>query len=212
MKEHCHRSVLAAVVRRSWRHVLEASVLPAVLFYLALVTAGLTLAYVVALAYAYGIAGLRRFRGRPLPPLLVLTIIGITIRTVVAIVSGSPFLYFLQPVLSTLAMSGVLLVSIALGRPLIGTLAYEFWPITAEDAACPGVNRHFRNLTVLWAGVNVASAAVTMTLLLVLPLGAFVALKQVSGLAITGVGVYVTVSSSLRMARREGLASLSIAV
>jgi hypothetical protein len=47
-----------------------------------------------------------------------------------------------------------------------------------------------------------------MILLAVLPLATFVAVKQLTGLGITAVGVYVTVSSSLRMARRENLASL----
>ena len=44
----------------------------------------------------------------------------------VAVISGSAFVYFFQPMLSTLAMSAVFLVSIAVGRPLIGTLAHEF--------------------------------------------------------------------------------------
>lgn len=211
VEEHGLRSVLLAVVRRSRRHVIEASVIPAVLFYVCLITGGLTFAYVTALTYAYGAAARRWRRGERVPPLLLLTIIGITIRTVVAVISGSSFVYFLQPVLSTVAMSGVFLVSVALGRPLIASLAHEFWPITPEDAACPGVARHFRNLTVLWAGVNLASAIATMALLLYLPVTTFVAVKQLSGLAITGVGVYVTVASSLRMARREGLSCLAIA-
>jgi hypothetical protein len=210
-ERHSHRSVLRAVVRRSGPHFIEASVVPGVLFYACLIAFGLTAAYLVALAWAYGAVAVRRARGRSVPPLLLLAVIGLSVRTVVAAISGSAFVYFLQPVLSTLAMSAVFLISVLIGRPLIATLAHEFWPITPEDAACPGVSRLFRNLTLLWAGINLATAVATLTLLLVLPLAPFVAAKQVSGWLITGAGVYITVSSSLRMARREGLSAAYVA-
>jgi hypothetical protein len=205
---HTRRSVIRIVVRRSRRHVIEASVIPAVLFYGALVAIGLHAAYLGVLAWSFGAFGVRVARGRSVPPLLVFTMIGISVRTVVAIVSGSPFVYFMQPVLTTVAMSLVFLGSVVIGRPLIASLAHEFWPLTSEDVSSPAVTRLFRNLTVLWAGVNLLTAITTMVLLMVLPLAAFVAVKQVTGLGITTVGVYITVSSSLRMARRENLASL----
>ena len=182
--------------------------IPAVLFYGFLVGLGLHAAYLGVLAWSFGAFAVRVARGRSVPPLLVLTMIGISVRTMVAIVSGSSFVYFVQPVLSTVAMSLVFLGSVAIGRPLIASLAHEFWPLTSDDISSPAVTRLFRNLTVLWAGVNLATAVTTMILLLALPLAAFVAVKQVTGLAITAVGVYITVSSSLRMARRENLASL----
>jgi hypothetical protein len=207
---HSLRSVLVAVVRRCRRNVIEASVIPAVLFYVCLVAGSLTAAYISALAYTYGAVGLRALRGRRVPPLLTLTVIGLTIRTIVAVISGSSFVYFVQPVLGTVAMSAALLGSIAMGRPMIAALAHEFWPITPEDASCPGVARHFRNLTVLWAGVNLVTAAVTLALLVSLPVGVYVPLKQVTGLMITFTGVYLTVTSSLQMARREGLTSLYV--
>ena len=205
---HTRRSILGVVIRRSGRHVIEASVIPAVLFYGFLVGIGLHAAYLGVLAWAYGAFAVRVARGRSVPPLLVLTMIGISVRTVVAIISGSPFVYFVQPVLSTVAMSLVFLGSVAIGRPLIGSLAHEFWPLTSEDVSSPAVTRLFRNLTVLWAGVNLVTAVTTMVLLTVLPLATFVAVKQLTGLGITAAGVYITVSSSLRMARRENLASL----
>ena len=205
---HTRRSVLRVVVHRSRRHVIEASVIPAVLFYGALVGIGLHAAYLGVLAWSYGAFAVRVARGREVPALLVFTMIGISVRTVVAIISGSSFVYFMQPVLSTVAMSLVFLGSVVIGRPLIASLAHEFWPLTSEDVSSPAVTRLFRNLTMLWAGINLATAVTTMVLLMVLPLATFVAVKQVTGLAITAVGVYVTVSASLRMARRENLASL----
>jgi hypothetical protein len=63
----------------------------------------------------------------------------------------------------------------------------------------------FRGLTVLWAGINLATAAATLTLLLTLPLATFVAAKQVSGLAISTTGILVTVCWSHRIACQEGV-------
>jgi hypothetical protein len=47
-----------------------------------------------------------------------------------------------------------------------------------------------------------------MCFLMSLPLGAFVAAKQLSGLAVTAAAVFVTISLSVSTARREGLASV----
>ena len=208
MSEPSKRAILAMVVRRSGPHLLEATLIPAVLFYSCLVAVGLGAAYVAAVVgWAYAALVRRIVRRDPVPPILVLSVVGITIRTLVAVVSRSSFIYFFQPVLGSVAMGGVFLISIAVGRPLIATLAGEFWPITAEVHARPGVLRLFRRLTLLWAGVNLASAVLTTGLLVSLPLGAFLAMKQLCGLGLTATAVFLTVSMSLRTARREGLAS-----
>jgi hypothetical protein len=99
----------------------------------------------------------------------------------------------------------VFLGSIALGRPLIAKLAHDFWPITAEQAEIPRVRRLIIGLTVLWAGVNLATASVTLILLLSLDLTAFLAAKQLTGLAITISAIAVTIVWSHRTASDEGI-------
>ena len=205
--QNSKRSVMATVARRCGPRLIEAMAIPTALFYLCLTRFGVGIAYVAALAWVYAAIARRRVRNHPVPPILVLGAVGITVRTVVAAASGSTFVYFLQPILGTAAMGVVFLLSIAIGRPLIGILAGEFWPLTAEVKSRPGVAHLFRGLTVLWAGVNLATAATTLLLLLYLPLATFVAAKQISGLAITCAGTTLTVAWSLRTARREGLVS-----
>jgi uncharacterized membrane protein len=197
--------VLAAVVRRSGPHLIEATLIPIALFYICLVTAGLSAAYAGALCWSYAALARRALQHHPIPPILVIGVIGITTRTLVAVISHSSFVYFFQPILGSVAMGCVFLISIAVGRPLIGKLAGEFWPMTPEVAARPGVLLLFRRLTFLWAGINLTTAAVTMCLLVSMPLGLFLAAKQVSGLAITLGAVFITISLSLNTARREGL-------
>jgi hypothetical protein len=57
----------------------------------------------------------------------------------------------------------------------------------------------------LWAGVNAMAAAATLTLLLTVPVAVFVVTATVSAWVITCSGVVLTVSESVRTARREGL-------
>ena len=63
----------------------------------------------------------------------------------------------------------------------------------------------FRRLTYLWAAVNALAAAVSLTLLLTVPIAVFVGTATVSAWVITCSGVVLTVSDSVRTARNEGL-------
>jgi hypothetical protein len=208
MDSHPHLSklsVLGTVIRRCRAHVIEATIIPAVLFYGFLVGPGLGWAYLAAITWSYAMVVRRLVRRASIPPILLIGVVGITAKTLVAVASGSAFVYFLQPILANIAMGGVFLVSVAVGRPLIGRLAHEFWDVTPAQAAHPAVLRLFRRLTLFWAGVNLAIATLTLALLLWLPLATFVAIKQISALAVTFAAVFVTISLSLRTARREGL-------
>jgi uncharacterized protein DUF3159 len=200
--------IITAVARRSGPHLIEATIVPAILFYLCLMFVGLGAAYVSAVGWSYAALARRVIRHAAVPPILVLGIVGITARTIVAVLSGSSFVYFLQPILATVAMAFVFAISVVVGRPLIGRLADEFWPISPEMAVHPAVRRLFRDLTWLWAGVNLLSATLTMTLLVSLPLGAFVAVRQLAGLGVTAAAVFVTVSLALATVRREGLVDI----
>ena len=197
-------SVFLAVVRRSAPRLIEASLIPTALFYLSLVLVGIGAAYVAALVWLYAGVATRLVRRHPVPPLVVLAAIGITVRTALAVASGSTFVYFAQPVVGSFVVSCVFLLSVAIGRPMVEALALEFWPLTAEMQADPAVGRLLRRLTFVWAGVNFAIAATTFALLVVLPLPMFVAVKPIVAWTISGVGIGVTIDRSVRTARRAG--------
>ncbi len=145
-------SVFFAVVARSAPRLIEASLIPSALFYCCLVFVGIGAAYAAAVLWLYAAVASRLVRHRPVPPLLVLGAIGITVRTTVAIASGSTFFYFAQPVLGSLVVGCVFLVSIAVGRPMVQALALEFWPLTPDMLAHPAVGRLLRqaDLPVGW--------------------------------------------------------------
>ena len=71
----------------------------------------------------------------------------------------------------------------------------------------PGIAGLFRRLTYLWAGVNLAAAAVSLTLLLTVPTPVFVGTTTLAAWALTCTGVVLTVADAVRTARSEGLAT-----
>jgi len=199
------RSVLLAVARRGLPNIIEATIVPAVLFFVLVSTIGATVAMAAVLAWGY-CAVLRRILWRKrVPMILVLATVGLTVKTLVGLLLASTFAYFLQPVATASALAGVFLASVFVGRPVIARLAHDFCPIAPEVATRPAVMRLFAGLTVLWAGVHLLTAAATLGMLVSLPVPLFVVLKTASGLGITAAAIVITVSWALRTARSEQL-------
>jgi hypothetical protein len=198
-------AILRAVARRGLPNLIEATIIPAVLFYILVITAGGTVAMIAALAWAF-VAVLRRLAfHQPIPSILVLGTLGIVVRTVVGLLSGSMFAYFLQPLATTVALGALFLGSVLIGRPVIGRLAHDFCPIAPEVASRPAVVRLFVGLTVLWAGVHLLTAATTFGMLVSLPVPTFILLKTITSMSITVAAIAFTVSWSIRIAHRENL-------
>jgi hypothetical protein len=185
--------------------VAEASLIPTAIFAVTFVALGSIAAYSGAIGWFIFAIGRRLYAGRRIPTLVLLASIGITVRTVVALVSGSTFMYFAQPVLGKLALCVVLIASIVSGRPLVTRFAHDFCRMSVEIDARPGIVRLYRRLTYLWVAVNLAAAAITVALLLTTKASVFVTVTPVSGAVLTALGVAITVSASVAAARSEGL-------
>lgn len=198
-------AVIKAVVRRMVPYVIEATLVPTALFYTCLVAFGLTWAIVAALAWTYAAVGRRLVSGRPVPGLLILATLGISVRTIVFLFNENAFVYFFQPILRTVATAAFFALSVLVQRPLIARFAADFCPLSHDVGNRPAVLRLFRRLTYLWAGVNAIAAATSLTLLLTVPLPVFVGTATVAAWIITASGVVLTVSDAVRTARSEGL-------
>jgi hypothetical protein len=199
------RAVLLAVGRRSLPHLLEATLIPALLFYVVMTFIGTGAAMIIVLLWTFGAVARRLMQGQRIPGVLMLATIGLTVRTIVGVLSGSAFMYFVQPVATTVGLSGVFLGSVLVGRPLIARLASDFCPMDSAIERRPAVAELFSGLTLLWAGVHLLSAATTFGLLVSLPLGTFVAIKTGASLAITFAAILFTISWAIRIARSENL-------
>jgi intracellular septation protein A len=186
-------------------NISVACIVPAVLFYVALVTIGITAAVVVALMWTYGAIAWRWATKRPMSGLLILTVSVMTIRTAFTLATGDTFVYFLQPIVSDGLVAAIFLVSLATARPVVARLAADFYPIDVDVARRPRIRRLFWHLTLMWAVVGLAKGGVGLWLLQSQSLVDFVLIKNIAVISLTGAAVVVTVWASLTVARKEGL-------
>jgi uncharacterized membrane protein len=201
-----------AIARHALPNVVVSTLVPTALFYVGWYTEGRSAAFALALGWALTLVGYRSVRRQRIPALLILTTVLLVLRTTLALMSGSNRVYFMQPVVTLTVMSMLFLVSVAAGRPLITKLAADVFPLPAEVAESAEVQQHFRKLSFLWAGVYFVNAAVTLLLLLNLPVSAFVATHSFVGLAIMWSGVALTIYISRPVLQRAGMSRAPVAV
>jgi hypothetical protein len=197
---------LRALARHALPNLVEATVVPVLVFYAALWLVGVWGGLVGALVWSYTAIVRRLVTGRPVPGLLVLGVVGLTARTVVAALSGSVFVYFLQPTLTTVFIAGVFLASVPAGRPIAERLAGDFCPLPAHFIGSPPVRRFFARITVLWAFVQLANAALSIWLLITQPVGTYVLAKSVTSWALTLAAVGLSTLYFKLSMRNHGIA------
>jgi hypothetical protein len=193
------------MARHALPNLVEGKLVPLVIFVAFLEWAGTTSAVLAALAWSVACIGWRVWRGRTVPGLVVLSAVGLTAKTVLAIATGSMVAYFLQPTITTALVGAAFLVSVPLGRPLAERLAHDFCPFDARTASHPHVRRFFVRLSLLWAITSLGNAAVTLWLLLTQPVATFVVVKSFLGPAAAALAVGVALAWFLATARRQGL-------
>ena len=190
------------LVLRGLPQIFEASVVPAVIFFVVYQSAGTSWALAGCLAWSYAAIIRRAVSGRRLPVILLISAALVTLRTLVALVTGSVVLYYLQPVLGSVLLAAAFAVSVACGRPVLIRLIRDFCPLTPEVTEHPSVRSILARLTLAWACVHLINAALTGALLFATPLGIFLVLKVAGVYLITGLAVV----GSLLWGRRAGRA------
>ncbi len=183
---------MAALARHAAPHILEATLIPLGLFYGGLHLLGLWGALLAALIWSYTSLLRRLVTRRRVPGMLVLGIVGLTARTGLALVTGSAFLYFLQPMLGTGLIASVFIGSVLLGRPLALRLAVDFLPLPEALLANDLVRRFFQRISLLWAAVFLVNAGLSMWLLVSQSLATFLWTRTVASLVLTGGAVAVS--------------------
>lgn len=196
---------LRSMARHALPNVLEGTLVPLGLFYASMWVLGVWGALGVALAWSYGAVMVRVVRRHRISGLLLLGVLGLTARTVIAMASGSVFVYFLQPSLGTVAVAGVFLVSVPAGRPLAEKLAHDFCPIPEAFASHPKVRSFFARVSVLWGLVFLANAGTTIWLLLSQSLGVYLLAKTLVSAGLTGGAIAFSTWWFLRSMRAHGI-------
>jgi hypothetical protein len=140
-----------------------------------------------------------------IPGLLMISALVLTLQTALVLATGSVLLFLLQFPLANLALCILFARTAPTGRPLVAKLAAEVVALRQPSAAHPGLDRFFRGVTWLWAGIFAASAVGLVILLAVEPVSVFLLLTTVVTIAGTAAGTVVSVVWFIRMLRRCGL-------
>ena len=194
-----------SVLRHALPIVLEGFLVPLALFYLVLVIAGFRGALIAALAWSY-LATIRRARrGERVSTMLLLGVVLLTVRTVLAFVTGSAFVYFVQPTATMVMASLVLVGSALLGRPFTQRFAIDFCPIGSELLARPLVRRFFVRISILWATVLMVNAGIVLWLLVSSSLRAFVLERTAVTWSLTALAIFFSITRFMATMRRDGV-------
>ncbi len=172
---------LASVARRSIPNVVIGKVVPVVLFIGLLEIGNATWALLAALAWSGGAVGCQIIRGKRVPGLVLLSALMLAAKTIAAIASGSLFVYFIPPTITTALVGVAFFVSVRFGSPLAGRLAEDFCPFDDETRSHPVLYDFFIRLSLVWAATSLINAAITLWVLLTQSTTTFVVVKSLLG-------------------------------
>jgi hypothetical protein len=196
---------LRTLARHALPRFVEGTLMPLALFVAGLHVFGVWGAMTAGLVWVYSAILVRAALRRHIPGILVLGALTLTARTVVALVSGSVVVYFLQPSLGTVLVALAFLMSVPLDRPLAGRLAADFCPLPTEVHANAHVRRFFRQISLLWAFAQISNATITVWLLFSQSLGTFVVLRTLVSSSVTITAIVASALWFKRSMARHGI-------
>jgi hypothetical protein len=196
---------LRALARHAVPRVLEGTIVPLALFIVTLRILGVWGAMGVGMVWGYGLIGVRLLLRRRVPGVLLIGTATFTVRTLLAVLSHSTFVYFLQPTLGTAAVATAFLLSVPLDRPLAGRLADDFCPIPADFRANVHVRQFFRKISLLWAFTQTLNVGLTLWLLFTQSIGTYVVAKTATSMVLTVSAIIVSTLWFRRSMARHGI-------
>lgn len=194
---------LAAILVHAGKNLLEATVIPMVAFYVLLSVYGLRPALIGAFCWSLAMIVLRALRGHRIPGVLAGGLAMLAMRAALAWVTGSVFLYMLQPAMGQMLVALAFGGSVLLRRPLAGILAKDFVPLPASLLALPKMHHCFRLISLLWALTMGAQAVANVSLLTHASLGWFMLLGKIVGTSIGVTAVAASIYLFLKIMRSE---------
>lgn len=200
-----HLPAFGSLLRQGAKHLLEATIVPLGLFYLLLILVGLDGGLIAALSWSLLALVRRAVLRRPIPAVLLLTTGLLIARTVLGLVTGSIFLYFLQPTLQNFLIAFVLVASLPFGRPFIAKLADDFCAFPTAFSEHPRVARFFRRVSLLWALVFLTNGVTTLWMLAKKTVGDFLMVSTAGSWSVVGVAIVVSLLWFRHELRGEGI-------
>lgn len=160
--------------------VLREGFLPLGAFYAGLELSGLVAGIVASALASVLIYVYERRRGRD--ALLVRVSLGfVAVQSIVGLAANSATVYLAQPVLIAAVWGVAFLVSVAIGRPLAGSLACAWYPFPSWLKESADFKRVYGVESVVWGAYFLARSALRLAVLLQGNIGGFIVITFLSG-------------------------------
>jgi hypothetical protein len=186
-------------------NLAESLALPLVAYVAGIRIGGQGAGMAAATAMIWLTAAARKVLTGAIPGLLLISGLVLTLQTALVLITGSTLLFLLQFPVANLALCILFARTAPTGKPLVAQLAAEVVALRQPGAAHPGLDRFFRGVTWLWAGIFAASAIGLGALLALEPTAVFLLLTTVVTVGGPVVGTVASVVWFTRLLRRGGL-------
>lgn len=200
---HLPRPLL--VLRHAVPVILESVVAPLAAYYCGLLIFGFREALIGALAWSYLLIGRRLWRHHRVSTMLLLGASILTLRTAVSYLTGSDFIYFIQPTISTFLVSFLLILTAVVGRPFTQRFTHDLCPLTPALLARSSVQRFFIRVSFLWAVALFVNESVALTLLLTASARSFPVERLGATTSVTAFTIVLSIMWFTRTMRRDGV-------
>ncbi len=157
---------------------------PVAAFYVGWKLGSLVTGIVLATVLALGLEWYERRHGRR-GALALLSAAFVLVQATVGLVADSAVVYLAQPVLVSAIWGIANLVSVAIGRPLMGVFADAWYPFPPEIKASSAYRKVFGFESVVWGLYLLVRSAIRMLVLWTGSIGLFVAVQFLTGIPIT---------------------------
>jgi hypothetical protein len=198
-----HFPPIRVLALRAVPRLVEGVLAPTAVFLLLLHFFGVFAAIVGGFAWSASVIVVRRALGRQIPTLVLIGVGVLFLRTVLALATGSSFLYFLQPTLGTAVAGVVILASAMFGQPLVLRIARDFCPFPSDAMEDVHFRRFFLGISLLWGVSQLLNAVVTFWLLVSQSVGTYVVARTAMSWTLTGVVIAITVAWFTHVARHR---------
>lgn len=196
---------LRSMLGRIGLQVVEATLIPAGIFWGVLQLSGLVFALLAGLGWCYLCMARRWWRGGAMPAVLLVAALLFTTRTGIALAFHSTFVYLLTPTINAFVLALAFLGSAVVGRPLTARFARDFVGLPAHVTALARVHRALQLLCGVWALANVVNGWVALQLLVADRFDAVMLARSVMTPVLTSVAVLCCVLMGRRALRQEGI-------
>lgn len=145
----------------------------------------------IGLGSGFSLAAYRYERRRGRPGVIARVVLGfVVIQAVVGLATGSATAYLIQPAVLGAINGAIWLGSVAIRRPLAGLFAHEVFPVDEQIRASEEFRAVFLHVSLLFGLFFLVFAAIQAVVLLILGVGAFVAVRVADVVCTLGMVVY----------------------